>query len=594
MSTTLTPSTATSERAEDAASIMSVWVERFAAALAARDAEDIADLFLAGGTFRELLALSWDFRNAVGRGEIAALLTSESTTVPQRLNVRPDADAVLEPGDSGDTIATFLQFTTEGGAGSGYAQLALDADGQWRAATVLLSLESLDAFPERVDQLRPAGRVHGPVSDRVGWGEQLDHEFEDREPAAVIIGAGHNGLMIAARLHALGIPSLVIESNERVGDNWRKRYASLALHTPVVADQLPYLPFPSTWTRFTPKDKLGDFLESYATLLDLSVWTATRVENIVHDEQERSWSLEVTRADGTRRKLAPRHVIFATGINGAPRRPDLPGQQEFAGAVIHAVDYQGHHEWNGRRAIVVGTGVSGHDIAQDLAEHGVDVTMIQRGGTVVFNTDTFHEVMHATHTSGRFSLDEGDLINAAIPFGQLPKYGAAQLEQARALDHETLDGLTSAGFRLSDGPEGTGVLGLIFGENTTGYYYNAGASDLIIDGTIKLRHGSVTGFTPQGITLDSGDAVDADLVVFATGYEPPTESVRKVFGEEIADQLGAFADVGDDGEYGKLWRDCGIEGLWFMISLSIEHGRFYSRLLALQIAAREAELGFSE
>lgn len=589
MSNTLTTSPVISEGLDDGNSILSAWVENFGAALATRDSASLADLFREDGTFRELLALSWDFRNAVGRDAVVELLVAPETTAPLQVGVRAGAPTFRDSDDRGETLATFLQFKTATGAGEGYVELVLGDDQVWEASTVLFSLDSLDAYPEQIGALRPAGRVHGPVPNRVPWGEQQDSEFEDEDPAVVVIGAGHNGLIVAARLRALGIPTLVVESNDRVGDNWRKRYTSLALHTPVVADQLPYLPFPATWTRFTPKDKLGDFLESYATLLDLAVWTSSHIENVHHDADAGIWNLDIVRGDGSRRSLQPRHVVFATGINGAPNRPDFPGQSDFRGDLMHAVDYKGHAPYVGKRAVVVGTGVSGHDIAQDLAEHGVDVTMVQRSGTVVLNADTFHKVMHATHTSGRYTLDQGDLINAATPFGLLPSFGAAQLAQARELDHETLDGLTAAGFELSEGPDGQGVLGLIFGQNATGYYYNAGASDLIIDGTITMAHGGVTGFTPSGVTLDSGETIDADLVVFATGYQPPTDSARKVFGDEIADRLGQFADVADDGEYGRLWRNCGVDGLWMMIALSIEHGRFYSKHLALQIAAAEAK-----
>ncbi len=585
--TVTTSSTVLSEQHDDALRVLARWVEDFGAALSSRDADSIAALFRPESTVRDLLALSRDLRNAVGRHEAVALLMGDGSAVSLQIGVRPGARAFSATEGGVETLATFLHFRTASGSGQGYVMLTRDEDGVWRAISLVLALSALDSHPEQVDDLRPAGRIHAPVLNRVGWHE-VDREFETEDPAVVIIGAGHNGLMIAARLQALGIPALVIERNDRVGDNWRKRYTSLALHTPLIADQLPYMPFPSTWTRFTPKDKLGDFLESYASLLDLAVWTSSNVENVRFDESSQRWTFDVARADGSRRQMAPHHLVMATGMNGAPRRPELPSEDRFEGEVIHAAEYRGYKYWIGKRVVVVGSGVSGHDIAQDLAEHGVDVTMIQRSGTVVLDASSFHKVMYANHLSGKYTLEEGDLVNAAIPFGELPKYGAGQLAAANALDRELLDGLAAAGFELSDGPDGQGVLGLIFGRNTTGYYYNAGASQLIADGTIKLRHGGVVEFNTSGVTLDDGSTLDADLVVFATGYEPPTTSVREILGDEVANVVGEFAQVGNDREYGRLWRNCGLDRLWFMISLSFEHGRFYSKLLALQIAAIEA------
>lgn len=568
--------------------ILETWVDALESAAKSRDAAAATDLFQTDATFRDLLALSWDLRNAVGNENIGAHLTGPGSTPPVSIEVRPGATAFHSSDDSGDAVWTFLSFETDAGAGDGYVRLALDADGQWRATALILTLTRLHGNPERIGVNRPVGRQHGPVHDRAGWEESLDHEFENSEPSVVILGAGHNGLALAARLRALGVSALVIETNDRVGDNWRKRYTSLALHTPVVADELPYFPYPSTWTRFTPKDKLADFLESYATLLDLPVWTGSRAEDVRFNEITGRWELEVVRPDASRRRLSPEHLVLAVGNNVEPIRPQLPGREEYGGTVVHAVDYRGWRDWTGKKVVVVGTGVSGHDIAQDLAEHGVDVTIIQRSATLVLNISTVHSTLYANHTSGKYTVEESDLINASSPFGVLPSRGPGQVAAAKELDRELLDGLEKAGFELSDGPDGQGVLGLIFGENTTGYYYNAGGSQLISDGTIALRHGSVTGYNRTGITLDNGETIDADLVVFATGYRDARTAVRQLFGDDVADELGEFARVGADGEFGRLWRHSGLDRLWLMLSLGIDHSRFYSRLLALQIAAIEA------
>lgn len=569
-------------------SILSDWIAAFSAALSRRNPTDVLDLFQSDAVVRDLLAFSWDFRNAVGSDEIAELLTGQGSTPPVSIELRNDHTPIRDTQGEAASLTSFLRFRTDLGSGQGYLKLVEDEPGVWRAAAGSFMLDSLDSHPKREEDLRPVGKAKGPVLGRPSWEQEVDKDLQERDPAVVILGAGHNGLMLAARLEALGITTLIVEENERVGDNWRKRYNSLALHTPLIADSFPYLPYPSTWPRFAPKDKLADFLESYSSLLGLRVWTGSRAENVRFDEKEQQWELEIVRDDGSVRHLTAGHLVFATGLLSGPLRPEFPGQDLYRGTVMHTADYKDHSDWVGKRAIVVGTGVSGHDIAQDLAEHGVDVTMVQRSATVVYSVSSFHEVMYANHISGKYTLEEADLVNSAIPFGQLPHYGAAQLATANALDRDLLDGLAAAGFKLGAGPDGTGVLGLIFGQNGTGYYYNAGASELLVDGTIALAHGNLVGFTENGIRLEDGTALDADLVILGTGYQGPDAPVRKVLGEEAAAQLGAFADVGSDREYGRLWRTSDIDRLWFMTSLSIGDGRFYSNLLALQIAAMEA------
>lgn len=568
--------------------ILSSWLDSLVSALSSHDVGATAELFRPDAVARDLLALSWDFRNGVNRAEVAEMLAGEGAAPPRRISLQAGRAPVRGEESGEPTLGAFIVFESEVGSGQGYVKLVEESPGVWRSAALSLVLDSLDSHPKKHYDARPMGREKGPVIDRPSWQQDLDVEFERHEPSVVIIGAGHNGLMLAARLQVMGIPTLIVEKNARVGDNWRQRYSSLALHTPLSSDSLPYLPFPPTWTQFTPKDKLGDFLESYASIMDLRVWTGSEAQNVRFDEQKQEWNLDVVRPDGSLRSLKPGHLVFAPGLLADPMRPDFPGQGDFRGEVVHTADYRGFDEWVGKRAVVIGCGVSGHDIAQDLAEHGVDVTMVQRSETVVMNTSTFHRVMHANHTSGLYSIEEADLVNAATPFGELPRYGAAQLAQANALDRELLDGLAAAGFKLGSGPDGTGVLGLIFGQNATGYYYNAGASELIVDGTIKLAHGNVVGLTENGVRLEDGQILDADLVVAATGYRGPETAVERLLGEEVAERLGRFADVGADREYGRLWRQSGIDRLWFMIALGIGDGRFYSNLLALQIAAIEA------
>jgi cation diffusion facilitator CzcD-associated flavoprotein CzcO len=93
----------------------------------------------------------------------------------------------------------------------------------------------------------------------------------------LIAGAGQGGLTAAARLKMLGVDALIVDSEVRIGDNWRQRYHQLVLHDPVWYDHMPYVSFPPHWPIFTPKDKLAEFLELYAKLLELNVWTETNL-----------------------------------------------------------------------------------------------------------------------------------------------------------------------------------------------------------------------------------------------------------------------------------------------------------------------------
>ena len=93
----------------------------------------------------------------------------------------------------------------------------------------------------------------------------------------LVVGGGQAGL--AARLGNLGIDTLIVDRNERIGDNWRNRYHSLTLHNEVHVNHLPYMPFPPTWPVFIPKDKLANWFESYVESLELNFWTGTELVN---------------------------------------------------------------------------------------------------------------------------------------------------------------------------------------------------------------------------------------------------------------------------------------------------------------------------
>jgi hypothetical protein len=135
------------------------------------------------------------------------------------------------------------------------------------------NLEGLNEFPEKIENLR------NPVPNFGNWEQERQQalEFVNENPVVLIIGAGHSGLDLAARLKCLGVRTLVVEKNPRIGDNWRNRYDALCLHDPVWYDHMPHLPFvlavaalllnqpidtalfsfPSSWPIYTPAKKVN-------------------------------------------------------------------------------------------------------------------------------------------------------------------------------------------------------------------------------------------------------------------------------------------------------------------------------------------------
>jgi len=352
----------------------------------------------------------------------------------------------------------------------------------------------------------------------------------------------------------------------------------------VHVNHLPYMPFPTTWPVFIPKDKLANWFESYVDSLDLRVWTGTELVSGSHDAQAGHWTLTLRRADGSQREMRPRHVIFATGVSAIPVMPDQPGLASFAGTVMHSGRYTSGAAWKGRPALVLGTGNSGQDVAQDLHAAGAQVTLIQRSPTYVVSIQEAQRV-YALYAEG-MPTDDCDLLATAMPYPVLRHAYQLSTAVSREADRELLQGLAARGFRLTEGEDRTGFQ-MMYLRRGGGYYFNVGCSDLIAHGRIGLlQHDDIDGFTAGGLTLKNGETRPLDLVVVATGYETQQGFVRDTLGDAVADRIGPVWGFDDGGELRNMWAPTAQDGLWFTAG-SLAQCRIYSRYLALQIKARE-------
>jgi cation diffusion facilitator CzcD-associated flavoprotein CzcO len=355
----------------------------------------------------------------------------------------------------------------------------------------------------------------------------------------------------------------------------------------VQVNHLPYMPFPPNWPTYIPKDKLANWFEAYVEAMELNYWTSTELSGAVYDDRQARWSVTLRRADGSTRKMHPRHVVLATGVSGIPNMPEIATLRDFAGTVQHSSQYDDGENWRGKRAIVIGTGNSGHDIAQDLYSSGAEVTLVQRSPTLVTNIEPSAQLAYETYNEG--TLDDNDLIATSMPLSVAKKSHQAITDRSKKLDKALLDGLREKGFKLDFGENGTGWQ-FKYLTRGGGYYFNVGCSDLVISGKIRLTQFSdIERFAADGARMRGGGTIAADLIVLATGYKSQEHLVRELFGDEIAGRVGPIWDFGANQELRNMYVRTAQPGLWF-IAGSLAQCRINSKYLALQIKAVEEGL----
>ena len=386
----------------------------------------------------------------------------------------------------------------------------------------------------------------------------------------------------------MNVDTLIVDREERIGDNWRKRYHALTLHNQVQVNHLPYLHFPPNWPTYIPtRTSSPTGSGAYVESMELNFWTATEFEGGHYDDKQGRWTVTLRRAGGTKRTMHPRHVVLATGVSGIASVPEIPGLADFAGKAMHSSQYDDGENWKGKRAIVIGTGNSGHDIAQDLYSSGADVTLFQRSATLVVSIEPSAQLVYAPYNEG--TLEDNDLIATSMPLELARKSHAMTTEKSKELDKELLAGLKRAGFKIDFGEDDTGWQ-FKYLTRGGGYYFNVGCSDLIIKGDIALKQfADLDGFVAGGAMMKGGETIAADLVVLATGYKRQEELVGKLFGEDVKKRVGPIWGFGEEQELRNMYTRTGQPGLWF-IAGGLAQCRIGSKHLALQIKAIEQGL----
>ena len=592
MTSTLDPQTAPDVTP---AQRVDAWLADFEAALAVRDIDRVAGMFAVDSFWRDLVSFTWNLKTMEGREQITDMLTTRlAGTDPSGFRTRET------PTEDGGVTTAFIEFETAVGRGVGHLRLK-DEDGQPRAWTLLTALQELKGHEEPKGPSRVLGAVHGDDPDPRSWAEKRAEEEAELgrsiQPYALVIGGGQGGIALGARLRQLGVPAIVVDKHERPGDQWRKRYKSLCLHDPVWYDHLPYLPFPANWPVFAPKDKIGDWLEFYTRVMEVPYWSKTTCTSASFDEESNRWTVEVDR-DGEKLTLHPTQLVLATGMSGKPNIPTLPGQDVFRGDQHHSSAHPGPDAYVGKKAAVIGSNNSAHDICKALYENGVDVTMVQRSSTHIVKSDTLMDIGLGDLYSERalaagMTTEKADLTFASLPYRIMHEFQIPLYDQMRKRDKEFYDRLEAAGFELDWGADGSGLF-MKYLRRGSGYYIDVGACDLVADGRIKLAHGQVDHLTENAVVLADGTELPADVVVYATGYGSMNGWAADLIGQDVADRVGKGWGLGSDtpkdpgpweGEQRNMWKPTQQPNLWFHGG-NLHQSRHYSLYLALQLKAR--------
>ncbi len=569
------------------------WLTAFEVALASGDRDAAVAMFATAGFWRDIVAFTWNIKTMEGPAAIAEMLAATlNQTRPTAWHV--DGEATLADG----VTSAWFTFETAVARGRGHLRLR---DG--KAWTLFTTMRELKGFEEQRGPTREEGVVHGALKGgRQAWLERRQQAAAElgitTQPYCLIIGGGQGGIGLGARMKRIGVPTLIIDANARPGDAWRNRYKSLCLHDPVWYDHMPYLPFPEHWPVYTPKDKMGDWLEAYTTLMELDYWASTPCKSACYDAAKGEWTVVVERA-GQTMILRPKHVVLATGMSGVPEVPAIKGAETFAGKQHHSSAHPGGDGYAGKTCIVVGSNNSAHDIATDLWEHGATVTMIQRSSTTVARASTLRRggdaglYSEAAVRQG-ISTDEADLTVASMPYALWPLAQAPACTRMQEVDAAFYARLRAVGFMLDFGEDGTG-LSMKYHRRGSGYYIDVGGSDLVANGDVGLRSGvEVAEIRPHSVVLTNGEELPADLIVYATGYGSMNGWAAKLMSQEVADKVGKCWGLGSDtnkdpgpweGELRNMWKPTRQEGLWFHGG-NLAQSRHFSRYLALQVKAR--------
>ncbi|KAJ5632118.1 hypothetical protein N7490_008457 [Penicillium lividum] len=570
------------ESADNGPGLVNKALRSLAESLEENDISKVKSCFFSSQSYwRDILAFTYHFRTFNDGAKIAPtfLELKEERGMVGGFNLLPGSVQFVQATPTLHWVQGMFTFKTETPAAlcSGVVSLLPEETGDglvWKIWNLATWIEDFELHPEDEGALKAPSRQLG--------------ETEDIATDCLIIGGGNAGLIQAARLKALNVDCVVIERNEQPGDNWALRYDSYPKDDPMLLT----------------RSMLAEQMKRYAQVFTLNLLNSSTIEASSFNESTDSWRFKIRTPSGSK-TVTCKHVVQATGLGCTkPFVPQLPGN--YSGVSIHSSQYRNPSELKRlgvKSAIVVGSANSAFDLMEDCAKAGIKTTIVARSPTYIFPWDYSLD----PRGLGLYEILPAELVDKltmSTPWGIAGQIVIDQAVSLASKEPNRYQALAEAGFPVYDSLHGGDLISHLI-ERAGGHFNEIGDGiELIVSGAVAVK-GNVepTELTTTGLKLSDGSALDADAIIWCTGFaDKQREATAKVFGqrlfvegdnpkdsilgpEEIAARRDGIWGVDIEGEIRGMWkRHLRVKNYW-ITGAATSHQRYYSRPLALQIKA---------
>ncbi|KAF7119839.1 hypothetical protein RHSIM_Rhsim13G0017100 [Rhododendron simsii] len=329
--------------------------------------------------------------------------------------------------------------------------------------------------------------------------------MEKQEPVAIIVGAGPSGLAVAACLNRLSIPNIILEREDCFASLWKKKsYDRLHLHLPKQYCELPHMPFPTRFPTYVPKKLFLQYLDDYVSRFNISPMYRKLVESASHDGVTERWRVRVRNTGGSEEaqveEYSGRFLVVASGETSDVFVPEVKGLDSFGGEVMHSTKYKCGEKYSGKRALVVGSGNSGMEIALDLSLHGADTSIVVRSPRHILSREMLYMGLEMLKYGIPLPTTESLLVLLSkLWYGDLTKYGIQRPQ------------------------EGPLSLKVKYGKYPV---VDVGTYKKIKSGQIQVLP-AIASIRGNEVEFENGNSHPFDAIVFATGFKRSTHKWLK-------------------------------------------------------------------